>query len=679
MALKVGELYGLLRLDDKKFHKGLDKAEKGFGGMVKSISSNVAKIGSLLGTLATGAVAKLGIEFNSSMETAEIGFTTMLGSAEKADKFLRDLLDFAKRTPFEMPGLRDAASRLLAFQFEAKDIIPIMTAVGDSVAALGGNQQTIDSIVLSLGQMKATGRATWEEIRQLSENGVPALEILADAFGVTQEKMMEMLSEGAVGADEAITILTEGMNEKFGGMMENMETTWSGMVSNIKDQANILIGEAMEPVFTYIRDNILPVVQDLLEDMQEGFEAEGFKGALKALIPEGLKDDLQNVADTINTIKDLMQSGDWERLGEMIGRGLRSALERLKDFGGQLSQRIVEVIQSVDWAEVGRASVSFAAGFILGFVDGLLDPAIWIEIFTENWDIILGVLLGIIFAPAKWIKGIGKALEKIPFVGTLASGLLKKINEKGKSLFTPIGNFFKDMGELFMDGLKKGWKRGEDTKFFPKLSTFLGDVKKRVKDIGPSFFTNAGDWMENLGRGLGNKLGDIRKWFKDLTSKVEDWVSETDLYKVGRDIIQGLINGIGSLGRRVRDKAREIASNVFETIRNFFDSRSPSRLMIWMGKTIGQGLYVGMDKTINDITKQANEMAAAAIPRVSSVSMPRAAVATPQAVAGAMPTRPIVVHVPLNINDREFARATARVMLEEQQHLERQARRARGE
>lgn len=83
------------------------------------------------------------------------------------------------------------------------------------------------------------------------------------------------------------------------------------------------------------------------------------------------------------------------------------------------------------------------------------------------------------------------------------------------------------------------------------------------------------------------------------------------------------------------------------------------------------------------IARKAEQLAMAAMPSVGSGTILSPSLSTPQAAAatadGGVSTRPIVVHVPLNINDREFARATARVMLEEQQHLERQARRARGE
>lgn len=60
---------------------------------------------------ATGAVAGFGLKMASDNEQAAISFNTLLGSADKAQKFMSDLNEFAATTPFELPGLRTAASR----------------------------------------------------------------------------------------------------------------------------------------------------------------------------------------------------------------------------------------------------------------------------------------------------------------------------------------------------------------------------------------------------------------------------------------------------------------------------------------------------------------------------------------------------------------------------------------
>jgi tape measure domain-containing protein len=156
------------------------------------------------------------------MEQARIGFTTMLGSAERAEAFLRDVADFAVRTPFEFPELLDASKRMLAYGFAAEDVLPTLEAVGNASAAVGLGTEGINRIILALGQMRAKGKLSAEEMRQLTEAGIPAWEMLAEAMGKTTAEIMDMQSKGLIPADRAIKMLVEGMNKRFGGMMKQI-------------------------------------------------------------------------------------------------------------------------------------------------------------------------------------------------------------------------------------------------------------------------------------------------------------------------------------------------------------------------------------------------------------------------------------------------------------------------
>jgi hypothetical protein len=132
------------------------------GGTALIARGNVAALAGAggLGDLALGfgAAAKQGLTLNQQMTQAKIAFTSMLGSGREADAFLRSLADFAKRTPFEFPELVTASQRMLAFGFAAKQVRPLLTAVGNTAAAMGRGSEGVDQITYSLGQMRAATR-----------------------------------------------------------------------------------------------------------------------------------------------------------------------------------------------------------------------------------------------------------------------------------------------------------------------------------------------------------------------------------------------------------------------------------------------------------------------------------------------------------------------------------------
>ncbi|EYB67418.1 hypothetical protein DEIPH_ctg041orf0016 [Deinococcus phoenicis] len=206
-------------------------------------------LGILAGLGAAAGSAGIGlVKLAGNAEQAQTAFTTLLGSGEKAKTFLADLAQFAAHTPFDLVGLQDSAKKLLAFGFQAQQVIPMMTAIGDAVGALGGGKDVLDGVTLALGQMQAKGKVSAEEMQQLAERGIPAWQMLADRIGVSIPKAMKMAEQGAISSAQAIPAILQGMTDKFGGGMEAQSRTLLGMVSNTLDtmtQAGIAAGQAI--------------------------------------------------------------------------------------------------------------------------------------------------------------------------------------------------------------------------------------------------------------------------------------------------------------------------------------------------------------------------------------------------------------------------------------------------
>ena len=206
------------------------------------------------------ALGTLAVATSDKMATARIGFETLLGSADKAGEFITDLANFAKRTPFDFPGLQDAAQRMLALGFASKEIIPTLTAIGDAVGQLGGGQDKIDRIVLAFGQMQGKRRVMTQEMNQLTEQGVKAWQYLADAISKAEGRtisiadVMKMTEGRMLDGATAVRIISAAMEKDFGGGMEKVTKLVTGQMSNLRDA--VLgpggpldqLGQAMRPM-----------------------------------------------------------------------------------------------------------------------------------------------------------------------------------------------------------------------------------------------------------------------------------------------------------------------------------------------------------------------------------------------------------------------------------------------
>ncbi|HXG67130.1 MAG TPA: tape measure protein, partial [Blastocatellia bacterium] len=243
-------------------------------------SSTFNRLEAATSAILSGALADLirragevGFAFDAMREQAEIAFTNLLGSGEEARNFLDELAAFAAQTPFEFPDLLRAAQRFKAMGFESHQVIPILKSVGDAVAALGGNAEQVNRVTTALIQMRAKGKVSAEEMMQLAEAGIPAWEILARKIGTDIPTAMKRAEKGGVDANTAIAALVEGMNERFGGMMEQQARTFQGLVSTVRDSARFIIGDALQPMFENARKgleklvDILPTVAGFIRNL----------------------------------------------------------------------------------------------------------------------------------------------------------------------------------------------------------------------------------------------------------------------------------------------------------------------------------------------------------------------------------------------------------------------------
>lgn len=82
----------------------------------------------------------------------------MIGSAKEADSFVKDMISFAAKTPFEIKGLETASKQLLAYGFNQKEVLPNLKNLGDIAAGVGMDK--LPQLILAFGQVKAATKLT---------------------------------------------------------------------------------------------------------------------------------------------------------------------------------------------------------------------------------------------------------------------------------------------------------------------------------------------------------------------------------------------------------------------------------------------------------------------------------------------------------------------------------------
>ncbi len=84
---------------------------------------------------------KEALRFKAALEQTEVGFRSMTGSAQLAKTVMGGLRDMSLRLPIELETAQDAARRLLAYGFQAGEVVPILKTIADTAAGLGLSMQ----------------------------------------------------------------------------------------------------------------------------------------------------------------------------------------------------------------------------------------------------------------------------------------------------------------------------------------------------------------------------------------------------------------------------------------------------------------------------------------------------------------------------------------------------------
>ena len=401
---------------------GAGEAASSLAGIAKGALIAAAGIGSV--TEALGAAKHAFIDYNAELEQTRVAFTSMLHSAEAADKMLADLQKFAAETPFEMPGVRTAAQQLIAFGYEADEILPTLTALGNAASGLGRGQEGFNHLAFVFGQIRTTGKLMGQDVLQLAQLGVPVKDILAKNLGLAKDELANIGDLG-IDADVSIRALIDGMNERFPDMMKKQSETFEGILSNIKDNLGQAFGGIGLGVFEEAKKGLLEV-----KEITDAFllNVQQNKNIFEDILPRDLAqkitalwNELQNI---LSKVKPLI-----EPLGEALGALFELSIDKARLLYVGLKPIVAVLVEIASIALEAAAAlaefVDFGYEKILSLNDATskTTDAIY-SAFGELWESVkqdtvdfctaaIEILVGMTVAIAEVIGSIIDAFESV--------------------------------------------------------------------------------------------------------------------------------------------------------------------------------------------------------------------------------------------------------------------------
>lgn len=280
--MTIFELYGSIGLQDNGFKKGINEATNAGKSFTTSVKGIIGTVAGLKGVqLAFNAVkdsVTAAMNRIDTMEQFNRTMTVLTGSSSAASKAMDQVLESVTGTAY---GLTQAASGVQNFVTSGMDLSVATDTVGtfaDAVSFYGsGTNDSLEMVLDALNKTYTNGKVYQTNLNSLMLQGIPALQIFADATGDSVEEVQDKFRSGEIGAQEFVATLTNALEEgtaKFpsiSGAAQEAGASWKGTFDNMQADVTKATTNIMQDIDKSLVNGGLPSMREGLRMTSKSF------------------------------------------------------------------------------------------------------------------------------------------------------------------------------------------------------------------------------------------------------------------------------------------------------------------------------------------------------------------------------------------------------------------------
>ena len=601
----------------KSLKSDLNSLEKSTSGISSKLSKGLSSIGNVATKAGTAltvglttpliALGTAGVKYNAQMEDFEANLTTLLGNADKAKDMLNDLKEMANTTPFETSDLLEATQMMLGFGLAADKTQGYLQTLGDISM---GNSEKLMSLTRAFSQIGAAGKATMEDINQMIDAGFNPLQIMSETTGKSMADLRDEVSAGEISFEDIAEAMQIATSEggRYYNAMEKASQTINGKLSTAMDALKTALGE--------LTQSLLPIVTKVVEKITEWANA-------FANLDQGTQETILKiagllvVAGPILSIVGKISSGisTLIPLVSKIGKAFTSGGSAVKLLSSafKLLTNPVTIVIAIIGAVIGviiylwntnedfRNAIINAWNSICNFFKSIpgFFQGIWESIknfFINGWNSIVSFFTETI---PQWIQNIITWFQQLPYnIGLLIGQILGHILNFGLNVWNwvtvDLPQIIQGIIDWFAQLPGRIWEWLQNT--INNIATWGQETWNTATTWVSNTINSIIDWFSKLpGRiweWLTNAINNVINWGKDLVNKgkeaaqnlVDNIVNTiqnlpSKLAEIGKNLVQGLWNGITGAGDWLKNKISSFAGGIIDGFKSTFGIHSPSKVM----------------------------------------------------------------------------------------------------
>ena len=583
-----------------KLKKGL-----GFGAWMAIGQKAVNSVTNLISSSMDGAVKRFDTlnQFPNVMKA--LGY-----SAKEAEASINTLGDGIQHLPTTLDAVANQTKSIVAVVGDLPKATKLTLALNNAMTAGGASAEQASSAINQWTQAMAKGKPDLQDWRALVQTAPAQMNQLAEATlgaGKTQNDLYEAMKNGTVTIDE--------VNQKMIELSENGGKGFASWSEQAKS-AGAGINMSMTNVRASVQRNLANIM-DGIDQLTE--KSGGIAGIIQGLVPaiDKLGGTITDMLNGDLSFEDGMK-GLIYSISSHTGDFITAGMEIMSNLMDGLAQSAPQILMAM----------SVALQNLMNKVSENLPQ------FVSSGMELIGSL----------ITGLGNALPSLINKGV--SLLLDLVSAIGQNLPQLIVTGLQAITNL-IQGLTSG-----QGNLANKAVSIAGKIIMAFIKALPQILSAGLQLMVALLQGIVKGFASIPRAVmakaRQIPSAIKSGVG--NLAGIGRDMIAGLWNGIKAKFDSVIAKVKALASKLPKAVKKVLGIGSPSRVFRQLGAWTGEGFALGIE-SMGKSVEQAT-LGLVSIPSMNAMGMADMAYEYGT-------TASYEISVPLYINGREFAKATA--------------------
>lgn len=180
------------------------------------------------------SVIKVNMEYEKQMVLLRnmAKATEQNAKAQEAIQTRKTLLNLAQTNPFGLQNITDAFVKMRVGGVEPLE--GKLQTLMDSIAAFGGDNNSLQRASVAIQQMGGKGVISMEELRQQMGEHIPtAMRAMSVGMGLEMGKMLKIIEQGKLESTESLKQMFAVLLAENSGAAKRMMETWPGLIARL--------------------------------------------------------------------------------------------------------------------------------------------------------------------------------------------------------------------------------------------------------------------------------------------------------------------------------------------------------------------------------------------------------------------------------------------------------------